>query len=45
MVPEFFSRLGFRRVPHAVLPEKVWKDCVKCAHYLTCDETAMLKDL
>ena len=42
VVPEFFETMAFRRVTHESLPEKVWKDCVKCAHYNTCDEIALI---
>ncbi|MFA6032381.1 MAG: N-acetyltransferase, partial [Myxococcota bacterium] len=40
VVPDFFENLGFRRVPHSSLPEKVWKDCVICPRYNRCDEIA-----
>ncbi|MDJ0958933.1 MAG: N-acetyltransferase [Arenicellales bacterium] len=40
--PEFFHRLGFRTVPKATLPEKVWGICVKCYKFYDCDEIAVL---
>ena len=43
--PEFFERLGFKRVDKAVLPHKIWTDCLKCVKFPDCDETAMLKEL
>lgn len=41
-VPEFFHKLGFRTVPKAMLPEKVWGICVRCYKFYNCDETAVL---
>ncbi len=40
--PEYFARLGFVEVPHAVLPDKIFKDCRNCPMFTRCDETAML---
>lgn len=42
--PEFFCALGFREVPKALFPEKIWSDCAKCAKRHCCDETAVLLD-
>jgi len=42
---EFFGKLGFRVVEKDVLPNKVWADCIHCAKFPDCDETAMLVDL
>lgn len=44
-VPEFFSKLGFNRVDKAVLPHKVWADCIKCSKFPDCDEIAMIIEL
>ena len=44
-VPDFFSRLGFREVERGVLPLKVWKDCLRCPKFSSCDEIAVLKQL
>jgi amino-acid N-acetyltransferase len=44
-VEAFFGRLGFAEVEKAVLPHKVWADCLKCAKFPDCDETAMIRDL
>lgn len=41
-VPEFFHKLGFRTVPKATLPEKVWGICVRCYKFYNCDEIAVL---
>lgn len=40
--PEYFGRLGFVEVPHAVLPDKIFKDCRNCPMFTHCDETAMI---
>ncbi|MBM4017850.1 MAG: N-acetyltransferase [Planctomycetes bacterium] len=39
--PAFFEHLGFARVPRESLPHKVWSDCIKCAKFPDCDETAV----
>jgi amino-acid N-acetyltransferase len=43
--PEFFERLGFKRVDKTVLPHKIWTDCLKCVKFPDCDETAVLKEV
>ena len=45
LVPEFFSKMGFKTVAHSDLPLKVWKDCVACPKYGNCDEIAMVLEL
>jgi amino-acid N-acetyltransferase len=42
---DFFSKLGYNVVDRATLPEKVYKECVKCAFYEDCKEIAMVKNL
>lgn len=42
---DFFSKLGYSVVDRATLPEKVYKECVKCAFYEDCKEIAMVKTL
>ena len=41
----FFKRLGFRVVNKIDLPEKIWKDCLKCSKFYHCDEVAVLLEL
>jgi len=41
----FFASLGFRVVDKSVLPQKIWADCVHCAKYPNCDETAVYFEL
>lgn len=43
--PEFFQNNGFRVVAIDVLPEKVFKDCLKCNKRSMCDEIAMICEL
>ncbi len=45
LAPGFFEKMGFRRVLHEELPEKVWKDCVACPKFGNCNEIAMVLDL
>ena len=44
-VENFFAKLGFHRVERGILPLKVWKDCVRCPKFESCDEVAVLKYL
>ncbi|MFC4768304.1 N-acetyltransferase [Effusibacillus consociatus] len=39
---DFFRKCGFEIVQKETLPHKVWKDCINCSKFPTCDETAML---
>ena len=43
--PEFFKKLGFKEVDKAVLPHKVWADCVRCPKFPECDEVALLMEV
>ena len=44
-VPPFFKKLGFKEVERGELPLKVWKDCLRCPKFNSCDEIAVLKQL
>jgi amino-acid N-acetyltransferase len=44
-IPTYFERAGFRVVDRAVLPHKIWGDCIRCVKFPECDETAMILDL
>ena len=44
-VPGFFAKIGFHEVEKAILPHKIWADCLKCPKFPDCDETAMMLDL
>ncbi|MDD4601825.1 Amino-acid acetyltransferase [bioreactor metagenome] len=43
--PEFFAKLGFEEVSKDLLPHKVWKECINCAKFPNCDETAMMRKI
>jgi len=43
--PDFFAGLGFKAIPLAELPQKIWAVCFQCVHYPDCQETAMIKDV
>ncbi|MDR2152484.1 MAG: N-acetyltransferase [Helicobacteraceae bacterium] len=39
----FFERLGFKIAPkEEVWHHKVWEDCIRCKHFPTCNETALI---
>ncbi len=42
-VPGFFAKLGFQEVDRNRLPQKAWKDCLKCPKFTACDEIAVEK--
>lgn len=41
----FFEKCGFRVVKKDTLPQKVWKECIYCDKFHSCDEIAMIRDL
>jgi amino-acid N-acetyltransferase len=43
--PGFFEKLGFIEVERGELPLKVWKDCLRCPKFQSCDEIAVIKRL
>ncbi len=43
--PEFFKRLGFKRIKNAALPHKIWAECINCCKFPNCQEIALLKVL
>jgi amino-acid N-acetyltransferase len=43
--PEFFQKMGFKRVDKNILPQKIWGDCLKCVKFPDCDEVALVKQL
>jgi amino-acid N-acetyltransferase len=44
-VPDFFSRLGYAQVDRGLLPQKAWKDCLRCPKFQNCDEIAVHKSV
>ena len=45
LVPGFFAKAGFREVAREALPMKVWRDCLQCEKFLSCDEKTLVLDL
>lgn len=43
--PDFFKKLGFRRIKHSDLPHKIWAECIHCLKFPNCQEIALLKIL
>lgn len=41
----FFERRGFYEIDKHDLPQKVFKDCVRCPKFPDCDEVAMIYDI
>ena len=44
-VPGFFAQLGYDQVDRGLLPQKAWKDCLRCPKFQNCDEIAVLKKI
>lgn len=44
-VPGFFGKLGYAQVDRGMLPQKAWKDCLRCPKFQSCDEIAVHKQL
>jgi N-acetylglutamate synthase-like GNAT family acetyltransferase len=42
---DFFNKLGYQVVDRDTLPEKVYKECIKCSYFDDCNEIAMVKNL
>jgi RNA 3'-terminal phosphate cyclase (ATP) len=42
--PGYFERFGFHTIDKRELPQKIWKDCIKCAKFACCDEIALIRD-
>lgn len=40
--PEFFEKMGFKKISKKGLPQKIWKDCVNCIKFPQCDEVALI---
>lgn len=44
-VPGFFRQLGYDQVDRGLLPQKAWKDCLRCPKFQNCDEIAVHKQV
>ncbi|TAM35271.1 N-acetyltransferase [bacterium] len=43
--PEFFKKLGFKRIKQSALPHKIWAECINCSKFPNCKEIPLLKIL
>lgn len=41
----FFEKMGFQVTERERFPRKIWKDCVKCPVFTTCDEVAVAMEV
>ncbi len=44
-IPEFFERMGFKRVDKELLPHKIWSECVKCYKFPDCNEVPLMIEI
>lgn len=42
-VPLFFEKMGFQSADKSELPDKLYKDCLRCPRLNACDEVAMVR--
>jgi amino-acid N-acetyltransferase len=42
-IPEFFASLGFKNARREEIPDKLYKDCLRCPRLNACDEIAMYR--
>jgi amino-acid N-acetyltransferase len=42
-IPDFFAKFGFEYARREALPDKIYKDCLKCPRLHACDEVAMYR--
>ncbi|MDI6782560.1 MAG: N-acetyltransferase [bacterium] len=43
--PQFFIKLGFSKIDRALLPHKIWTECIKCVKFPDCNEVPVIFDL
>ena len=43
--PEFFEKVGYKKIERDSLPHKVWGECVKCPMFPDCGEVAVSKQI
>ncbi len=43
--PEFFRKIGFKKIDKSKLPQKIWGDCLRCPKFPECDEDAVIREL
>jgi amino-acid N-acetyltransferase len=42
-IPDFFARMGFALAAKEELPDKLYKDCLRCPKLHSCDEITMVR--
>ncbi|MCS7016260.1 MAG: N-acetyltransferase [Gemmatales bacterium] len=42
-VPEFFEKIGYRRVDKNSLPRFIWGECIRCPTFPICNEEALVR--
>ncbi len=43
--PQFFINQGFAEIDRALLPHKIWTECIKCVKFPDCNEVPVILDL
>ena len=43
--PEYFRKFGFKRIDNAVLPHKIWAECINCPKFPDCKEVALVRNI
>lgn len=43
--PQFFIKQGFTKIDRALLPHKIWTECIKCVKFPDCNEVPVILDL
>lgn len=44
-IPEFFEKLGFKKVSTQEMPRKVWVECTRCPKFPNCGEVPVIYEL
>lgn len=44
-IPDFFQKLGFKKIGHHKLPHKIWAECINCHKFPDCEEIALIKKI
>lgn len=44
-VPEFFEKIGYRRVDKNSLPRFIWGECIRCPTFPICNEEALVREV
>lgn len=43
--PQYFKKFGFKKIKNSCLPHKIWVECINCAKFPNCKETALVKKI